>query len=200
MISRRAFLCTSAAALASGPARAGSAPALAELVFDPDLPPVGNPDGDITIAEFFDYVCPSCRAIHPHLKKIVEDDGGIRLVMKDWPINGDVARYASRMVLAAARIGLFGKAHAAVMAIEGRLSMRRIDDAMRGKGIDVGTVRDALDVHLAAIDALFERNEAQARALSLPGTPAFIVGRTVYRRPLNQDEIRQAVRDARYGG
>ena len=197
MISRRQFLGASAAAIATTGAGARELPPLSEILFDPALPVLGNPDGDVMIAEFFDYACPSCKTVHPHLKRIADKDGGIRLVMKDWPINGDLVCYASRMVLAAGRLGSYSAAHGAVMEIEGGLTMRRIDDAMRAREIDVGAVRDALDVHLADIDALLARNRTQARRLSLPGTPAFIVGSKLYRKPLTPEEIRQAVAQAR---
>lgn len=199
MISRREFLGASVAAIASTGAGARELPSLSDILFDPALPVLGNPDGDVTIAEFFDYACPYCKVLHPHLKQLLQEDDDIRLVMKDWPINGDLVRYASRMVLAADRLGSYAPAHAAVMGVEGGLTMRRIDDAMRARAIDVGEVRDALDVHLTEIDALLARNEKQARALSIPGTPAFIVGSKLYRRPLRPENIRRAVSEARGG-
>ncbi|WP_165899750.1 DsbA family protein [Borborobacter arsenicus] len=197
MISRRQFLAAAVAAGASGSAGARELPPVSEILFDPALPVLGNPHGDVTIAEFFDYACPYCKVVHPHLKDIVQEDGNIRLVMKDWPINGELAAYASRMVLAADRLGVYAPAHAAVMEIEGGLTIRGISGAMRGKGIDVGAIRDALDVHLTEIDALLVRNQQQARGLSLPGTPAFIVGSNLYRQPLSPEEIRRAIARAR---
>jgi protein-disulfide isomerase len=197
VISRRQFLGASVVAIASTSAGARELPLLSEILFDPALPVLGNPAGDVTIAEFFDYACPSCKAVHPHLKRIVDEDGGIRLVMKDWPINGDLVLYAARMVLAAERLGSYPAAHSAVMEIEGGLTQRSIDGAMRDRGIDVGKVRDALELHIDGIDALLERNRAQARALSLAGTPAFMVGTQLYRRLLNPEEIRQAIGEAR---
>lgn len=197
MISRRGVLVALSATLSPVMVRARQAPSLSDVLFDPALPVLGNPQGDVTIAEFFDYACPYCKVLHPHLKRIVEEDGGIRLVMKDWPINGDLVSYASRMVLAADRLGHYASAHSAVMEMTVALSHGRIDDAMRDRGIDVAEVRDALDLHLDEIDALLLRNEEQARAFSLPGTPAFIIGSRLYRRPLDPDHIRQAVRDAR---
>jgi protein-disulfide isomerase len=193
MISRRQLLGASAAAIASTAAGARELPSLSAILFDRALPVLGNPAGDVTIAEFFDYACPYCKQLHPELKRIVEQDSGIRLVMKDWPINGDLVAYASRMVLAADRLGHYASAHAAVMGMTVTLSHGRIDDAMRDRGIDVAEVRDALDLHLDEIDALLSRNLKQARALSLPGTPAFIIGSKLYRRPLSPDEIRQAI-------
>jgi len=53
---------------------------------DPDIPATGNLDGDITIVEYFDYQCPYCRKIEPELRQVVQDDGKVRLVMKDWPL------------------------------------------------------------------------------------------------------------------
>src|SRR3984893_17534563 len=55
---------------------------------DPDIPVAGNADGDITIVEYFDYQCPYCRKIAPELRQVVQGDGKVRLVLKDWPILG----------------------------------------------------------------------------------------------------------------
>ncbi|MBS3652545.1 DsbA family protein [Pseudaminobacter sp. 19-2017] len=200
MISRRGFIAGSTAPLLSSAAAARGLPAISEVLFDPVQPVLGNPKGDVTIAEFFDYACPSCKQLHPDLKRIVEQDGGIRLLMKDWPINGESAWYASRMVLAAARLGQYSAAHSAVIEITGGLTYRAVDDAMRAREIDVARVRDALELHLEEIDALLARNAQQARLLSLPGTPAFIVGSKLHRRPLSPEDIRQAVQEARRSG
>ena len=55
-----------------------------------DIPVAGNPDGDITIVEYFDYNCPYCRKLEPELRQVVFDDGKVRLIWKDWPILGPV--------------------------------------------------------------------------------------------------------------
>ena len=52
------------------------------------FPSTGNPDGDINIVEWFDYNCPYCRKIAPEIQQVVQDDGKVRLVLKDWPILG----------------------------------------------------------------------------------------------------------------
>lgn len=194
MITRRIFLVGAAALAAPATVQAAqAAPSLREILFDPELPVLGNPNGDVSIAEFFDYMCPSCKALHPHLKRLVAEDGGIRLIMKDWPINGDLAQYASRMTLASVHMGVYAKTHAALMALQGGLSAKRIDDAMRAQGVDVGKVRDMLDIHLGPIDALLARNRAQARALKLPGTPGFIVGNRLFRRVIGLEELTTVV-------
>ena len=67
---------------------------------DPDIPVAGNATGDITIVEYFDYQCPYCRKLEPELRQVVQDDGKVRLVLKDWPILGEVSKIAARMALA----------------------------------------------------------------------------------------------------
>jgi protein-disulfide isomerase len=67
---------------------------------DPDIPVAGNAAGDITIVEYFDYQCPYCRKLEPELRQVVQNDGKVRLVLKDWPILGDVSVIAARMALA----------------------------------------------------------------------------------------------------
>ena len=59
---------------------------------DPDVPATGNLDGDINIVEWFDYNCPYCRKIAPEIQQVVQDDGKVRLVLKDWPILGEVSK------------------------------------------------------------------------------------------------------------
>src|SRR5260370_35921291 len=65
---------------------------------DPEIPVAGNSGGDITIVEYFDSQCPYCRKIEPELRQVVQDDGKVRLVLKDWPILGPVSTIASPLV------------------------------------------------------------------------------------------------------
>lgn len=193
-ITRRLFL-GGAAFLAATRKVSAARPAvtLDDILLDPALPVLGNPRGDIHIAEFFDYLCPSCKALFPGLKQLVAEDGGIRLVMKDWPINGGNTDYAARMVLAAAPMGAYEQANRAVMTLDGPLTLRAVDDALRGAGIDVAKLRDTLDIHIASIDALLERNRQQADALQLQGTPGFIIGDQLYRQVLTVADIKTLV-------
>ena len=79
---------------------------------DPDIPTVGNAEGDINIVEYFDYQCPYCRKIEPELRQVVQDDGKVRLVWKDWPILGPISVVASRMALATRYQDKYREAHA----------------------------------------------------------------------------------------
>src|SRR5271155_4619451 len=70
---------------------------------DPDIPVAGNANGDITIVEYFDFNCPYCRKLEPELRQVVQDDGKVRLVLKEWPILGPVSAAAGIDVDRAAR-------------------------------------------------------------------------------------------------
>ena len=63
---------------------------------DPEIPALGNPQGDLTVVEYFDYQCPYCKKVAPEIAQVVRDDGKIRLVLKDWPIFGAVSKSAAR--------------------------------------------------------------------------------------------------------
>ncbi|WP_245235421.1 DsbA family protein [Mesorhizobium erdmanii] len=185
------------AALAPLPAWARIAPTVSEVAFDPAIPALGNPKGDVTIAEFVDYQCPVCKLVFVELKKLLAEDHGVRLVMKDWPIFGDVSRDAARMALSAG--GHYAAAVDALMTNERGLSARRTDDILRVAGVDVAGARAALAGRRPAIDALLSRNDAQATAFRLRGTPALVIGGRLFKRGMPVAELREAVARARAG-
>jgi thiol-disulfide isomerase/thioredoxin len=79
-----ALIALSAAALGEQPSDILSRDS---VLRDPDVPSLGNPSGNLTVVEFFDYQCPYCKKMAPELAKLVQDDGNIKIVLKDWPIN-----------------------------------------------------------------------------------------------------------------
>src|ERR1700724_462175 len=89
---------------------------------DPDIPVAGNPDGDITIVEWFDYQCPYCRKLEPELQRVIKGDGKVRLVLKDWPILGPASVYASRLALATKFQDKFVETHAALIGLDVKLT------------------------------------------------------------------------------
>jgi protein-disulfide isomerase len=171
----------------------------ARILRDPDLPALGNADGDITIVEYYDYQCPYCRKISPELAEVVRDDGKVRLVLKDWPIFGGASIYAARLALAAKYQDKFAQAHEALISLHEKLSEAKVDAALAGAGIDVARAKRDLEANRAAIDALLARNHEQALGLGFQGTPAFIIGH--FRVPgAPNAAFKQAIADARKAG
>jgi len=164
---------------------------------DPDIPVAGNADGDITIVEYFDYQCPYCRKIEPELRQVVQDDGKVRLVLKDWPILGPVSVVAARMALASKFQDKYFKAHEALIGVSSRLTEPRIRELLAGAGIDVDRATRDLATNAKAIDAIIARNNDQATAFGFKGTPSFIVGKFRVPGILTMAEFDQVIADAR---
>ncbi|CCD91514.1 putative disulfide bond formation protein D precursor (Disulfide oxidoreductase D) [Bradyrhizobium sp. ORS 375] len=169
----------------------------ARILRDPDIPVLGNADGDITIVEYFDYQCPYCRKISPELAKVVRDDGHVRLVFKDWPIFGGVSIYAARLTLAAKYQDKFAEAHEALISLKEKLSEAKVDAALSAAGIDLARARADLTAKQTEIDAVLARNHEQAMGLGFQGTPAFIIGRFRVPGAPNAQAFKQAIADAR---
>jgi protein-disulfide isomerase len=164
---------------------------------DPDVPVIGNPNGDISIVEWYDYNCPYCRKVAPELRQVVEDDGKVRLVLKDWPILGEVSKLSARLVLAAKYQDKFLPAHEALIGVSSRLTEPRVRELLAGAGVDVDRLNKDLAANAKTIDAILARNNDQALAFEFRGTPSFIVGK--YRVPgvLSLNEFEQVIADAR---
>jgi protein-disulfide isomerase len=184
-------------ALAWAEGDAGNVLAEGAVLRDPDLPATGNADGDLTIVEYFDFNCPYCRKIAPELAQVVQDDGKVRLVYKDWPILGPVSIIASRMALATKYQNKYVAAHEALMGTASRLTEPRIRELLAGAGVDVDRAKRDLATNAKTIDAILARNDAQARAFGFHGTPAFIIGKFRVPGAITMTDFEHAIADAR---
>jgi len=180
------------------PAQAQDAePSEAPVLRDPDVPVTGNVQGDISIVEWFDYQCPYCRRLEPELRQVVQDDGKVRLVLKDWPILGPVSVVAARMALACKFQDKYHQAHDAMMGVSSRLTEARIAELLAEAGVDVDRARRDLDTNAKTIDAILARNADQAKAFGFKGTPSFIVGKFRVPGVLTMAQFEQVIADAR---
>ena len=180
------------------PRAASSAePTEASVLRDPDNPVFGNPDGDITIVEWFDFICPYCRKIEPEMRQVIQDDGKVRLVLKDWPILGPVSVTAARMALACKYQNKYDKAHDAMIGVSSKLTEPRIYELLAGAGVDVDRAKADLATNAKAIDRMLARNNATAEGLGFRGTPSFIIGKFRVPGVLTMDQFEQVIADAR---
>jgi protein-disulfide isomerase len=168
-----------------------------QVLRDPEVPVAGNLDGDIAIVEWFDYNCPYCRKLEPELRQVVQDDGKVRLVLKDWPILGPVSVVAARTALACKFQDKYNAAHDALIGVSSKLTVPRIDELLAGAGIDVNRAKHDLADKAKTIDAILARNNAQAEGLGFNGTPSFIVGKFRVPGVLTMAEFEQVIADAR---
>jgi protein-disulfide isomerase len=164
---------------------------------DPDIPVLGNPAGDLTIVEYFDYQCPVCKQVHPDLMRVIAQDGKVRLVSRNWPIFGALSGYAARMALAAKYQGKYVQAHEALFAAKRRLTEPIARQLLAAAGVDTTRAARDLDANRAAIDAVLARNQSQAVAFGFLGTPAFIVGKFRVNVGLSAENFKRVIADAR---
>ncbi len=164
---------------------------------DPDIPSLGNPNGNLTVVEYFDYQCPYCKKMAPELAQLVREDGNIRLVLKDWPIFGDASAFAAKLALASKYQNKYAAAHDALIGADTKLTAATVNDLLAKAGVDVAVATSDLQTHEKSIDDLLVRNSAQAEAFGFEGTPGFIVG--TFRVPgvLEMNVFKQVIADAR---
>ena len=128
---------------------------------------------------------------------MVQDDGKVRLVLKDWPILGPVSVAAARMALACKFQDKYYAAHDALIGVSSKLTVPRIDELLAGAGIDLDRAKRDLANKAKTIDAILARNSTQAEGLGFNGTPSFIVGKFRVPGVLTMAEFEQVISDAR---
>jgi len=169
-----------------------------KLVADPQSPVAGNPAGDVTIVEFFDYRCPYCKQVEPSLEALLKEDGKIRLVYKEFPILGPASVFAAKLALAARSQGKYDDFHRIMMAQKGNIDEAVIVRNASAVGLDLTSLREAAGK--PEIEALIKENYKLGKALDIEGTPAFIIGDTLVPGVADIDSLRQLVAAARKGG
>lgn len=169
------------------------------LTNDPHAPVAGNPKGDVTVVEFFDYHCGYCKRVFPVLRELLDSDKNLRWVFKEFPILGPESVIASRAALAAWNLdpAKYLDFHAALMGTSGGLPEERILKIAKSTGYDAGKLKKEMDSE--AVTAEINRNHQLAETLGIRGTPAFIVGNELVPGAVDVDTLRQLIAKARKG-
>jgi protein-disulfide isomerase len=168
-----------------------------DILSDPGSPVGWNPEGDVTIVEFFDYRCPYCRAVAPRLAQLKKADGRIRYIYKEWPILGPVSRVAARAALAAWKQGRYEEFHEALMTYPGQLTEGGVFKTAERLGLDVDRLRK--DMESPEIAQSLARTMELAKALGITGTPTFVIGNELVPGAVSLDQLKAFVKRAREG-
>jgi protein-disulfide isomerase len=166
-----------------------------ELLHDPGSPVAGNPKGDVTIVEFFDYRCPYCKQMEPSLAQLLKEDGKLRYVYKEFPILGPDSVVATRAALAARKQNKYQELHDALMRARGTLDEATVLKIAADTGLD--TRRLKADMGSSDVEAVIDRNKDLARALGVSGTPGFIVGTQLVPGAVDLPTLKKLVAEAR---
>ena len=165
------------------------------LESDKNAPVIGNPDGDITIVEFFDYNCPYCHRAKAELDALLAADPEIRVVMREWPVLGEGSTFAARAALASREQGKYEAFHNALMTMPGRAEEQSVMRLAATVGLDVDRLRRDMDA--PAVVEHLQISSGLARSLGFSGTPSFVIGDTLAPGAISRDQMASLVAAAR---
>lgn len=167
-------------------------------------PAAGNPNGKVTVVEFFDYQCPHCIDMTPVMDGIVKANSDVRVIYKEFPIRGPASETASRAALAAQMQGKYTDFQHALMKAN---KLPLTDDIIFGVAKTVGLDVDKLkaDMKSKAVDQQIKDTYKLAQDLQLMGTPALFVAKSDVSKDsgpkavifipgqVNQDQLQEAI-------
>ncbi|MGB0683766.1 MAG: DsbA family protein [Magnetovibrionaceae bacterium] len=160
---------------------------------DPLAPTGGNPDGDVTIVEFFDYRCGFCKRVFPTVQAVLDADPNVRKVYKEFPILGPDSVVASRAASAVwfSQPDLYPAFHQALMTARGQLTEDKIMAIASEVGLDAGKLGEAMKDE--RIEKVLAANRAMAEQLNITGTPAFVIGNQIIPGALDEASLKEAI-------
>ncbi len=165
------------------------------LQSDGDSPVLGDPHGDVTIVEFFDYACTYCKAVEPRLESALRSDPHVKLILKEFPILTPESLIAARAALASRRQHKYREFHEALMAYRGPWGEDAIFSTARRVGLNIARLRR--DMAAPAINNEIIENFNLARGLRIFQTPGFVVGDHILTGPSAQIDFPAVIAAAR---
>jgi protein-disulfide isomerase len=158
----------------------------------------GNPEGDLTVIEFTDYRCGFCRRAHPEVQQLLESDGNIRLIIKEFPILGEASLVSSQFAIATLIVAgdeAYSAVHDALIALEGNPGngpLRRLAETL---GLDA----EAIMAEMGSDEVARRINETRqlAQAMNINGTPSFVFGDQMVRGYAPLPTMQQIVAEER---
>lgn len=155
---------------------------------------IGNPHGDVTLVEYYDYNCGYCRASLPMIQQLVARDPKLRIVFRDLPILSEQSGTAAQLSVAAALAGKFKPFHDTLYAA-GPITPASLAAASEAAGFAPAALAKAAAI--PAVTQTIRTNLALARQLGMSGTPAWVVGDKVLAGALPLDTMEAAIAAAR---
>jgi len=166
-----------------------------EILSAPPGMVLGNPDGDVTLVEFFDYNCGYCKRAMPDLQTLLETDQNLRVVLKEFPILSDGSVEAAKGSVAAANQGRYRDFHFTMLGGRGVNDGARALQVAEELGLDMGRFR--ADMKSAETEELIAGTQALASDIGIQGTPAYIIGSTLVPGAIGVEGLREAIAETR---
>jgi protein-disulfide isomerase len=172
---------------------------LKQMLTKPGTDPVGASHPDVIIVEYFDYNCPYCKQLVPVLHTLLADDPKIAIVYKEWPILGPVSAYAASSALAAGWQGKYLLAHDTLISGPRLARDEQVDTILQTAGVNMDALKKDRIRHAKEIAALLQRNDQEAHALTLDGTPGIVVGHQLVPGVADVGFFKRLIADSRQG-
>lgn len=157
----------------------------------------GNPNGDVTLVEFFDYQCGYCKRVHPVVRQLLQEDQNIKFVYKEFPILGPASTYAAKAAIASIEQGKYLVFHDALMEVKGGLSEELVLKIASNVGLDPEKLSESIVDQNDKLNEIMQLNRNLAGDLAINGTPAFIIGNDIIRGAVGLDVLKRLVAEAR---
>jgi protein-disulfide isomerase len=162
---------------------------------DAASPVGGNPKGNVTLVEFFDYNCPYCRQMTSIMIEAEKADPQLRIVYKEFPILGPNSLLAAKAALAADRQGKYVAFHRALYQTRGSIDGGKVLEAAKTVGLDVDRLKT--DMQDPKISSQLDKNIELARALNINGTPGFVIGEAIFASATDLKTLQRLIEQAR---
>lgn len=169
-----------------------------ELFEDPATPTAGNPKGDVTIVEFFDYQCGYCKMVAESVENILKEDKNIRFVYKEFPVLGPMSQQAAKAALASLKQdkGKYVAFHNALMKKQGHFT--KDEDILEvAKAVGLNPDRLKKDMQDDSVNKHVQESLSLGSEIGVRGTPMFIVGDQAYPGAMDESQLKEAVKKAR---
>lgn len=161
----------------------------------------GNLNGDITVVEFMDYRCGYCRKAFAEVEELVNSDGNIRFVLKEFPILGEQSLLASKFAISVRQLygdDAYKTAHDALMQMRADVSLESLARLAGDLGHDAAAI--SAQMEKPEVMAVIDANHQLATTMEINGTPSFVIDQTMLRGYVPLDGMRQIVEGQRQDG
>lgn len=166
-----------------------------KLLSDIENPGIFRKQADINIYEFFDYNCGYCKSVVKTIMDVLAEDKKINFVFVEFPILSEQSYFAAKAALASKNQDLYNQFHLSLMKIKGRVDKERVFSTAKKIGLDIDKLK--IDMNNPEIEQKLMKNREIAKLLSLNGTPAFIIGDTIYPGALNSNNLKEIIKKFR---
>ena len=171
-----------------------------EAIFnDPGQVVLGNPEGDVTLVELFDYNCGYCRSALPDLATLLAEDPNLRVVLKEFPILSNESMDAARVAVLVGQADVdYWRFHETLFTSRGQVDKT----AALAAAADLGLSPVSLELQMneEAVAKTIKTSYDIAQALNITGTPTYIIGNEVIPGAIGIEELRTRIRNMRACG